>query len=101
MKDDIHIDENGNKIETEGSIEIKGKEFKVFTQSNNVFKKILNKLQKNIGKHLELIKEEIKPVDDALKDYKEDRQKPAKKRKTRRRMARGLENNRYLSIESP
>ncbi|MEA2037326.1 MAG: SEC-C domain-containing protein [Nanoarchaeota archaeon] len=76
-----YVDEDRNKIETEGSIEIKNSEFKVFSQSENVFKKIVNKIEKNIGNHLESEKEEIKSVDEVIDEFKEDKKESPKKKK--------------------
>ena len=81
MTQSHYITEEGDRIDTEGSIEIKDSKFKVFSQSEKAFRRIIDKIEKSIGKHLKSEKEEIKSVDEAIDESKEDKKERPKKKK--------------------
>ena len=82
-----YIDEFGNKIRSDASIDIEDNELKIFTQSEKVFVKLKKILDRNIGKFIKLKKESIKAAEEALA---EDDEKDNKKYK---------KDNSFLAIE--
>ena len=67
------VDDIGNKVSSEGSIQIEKNELKVFSMSKKPFERITKRLEKNIGPFLMLKKEKIESLEDGLKKIKNDK----------------------------
>ena len=71
---------DGERIEYSGSIDIKGSKIKIFSQSEKIYRNIINQINSVISEKLILISEKIESAEDALKNYeKKDNSKPRRK----------------------
>lgn len=66
-----YINKKGEKIKSDGNVNIKGDNLKIFSMSEDVFRKITGDLKDNFDDYLKLECEDFKSADDVLEENEE------------------------------